>query len=844
MRELITCFNMARRELRGGLRGFRIFLACLVLGVATIAGMGAVTSALNAGMAEEGQSILGGDMELALVQRRATEAEVEHLRATAEVSEVATLRAMARRPDGTNSALIEVKAIDGAYPLFGEISLVDDARLDNALANKEGVWGLAADQALLDRLGLELGDRLRIGQLEAEVRAMVALEPDRLGGGLVFGPRVFMTEAALSETELIRPGSLVRWRYRLKLPDADANPDGIKQYAEELQKAFPDAGWRQRSRANAAPGAKRFIERLNFFMTLAGLTALIIGGVGIANAIKNHLDGKRRTIATFKCLGASGGTIFRIYLFQILILTGLALAIALTVGALLPAAVAAVLGDALPIPIRPGLHPTPLAIAALFGVLVTLVFTIWPLGRARDVPGAVLFRAIVAPQNRWPPVHYIAAIAIVIAATAGLALAWYENKLITAYYLGGTAVSFAVLYALGRGLIAIMRRAPRVGSPEVRLAVNNIHRPGSPAPSVILSLGLGLALIVTLALIDNNLSRELRANIPEQAPTFFFVDIQPDQIDAFSEEIEKISPGAELKQVPMLRGRIVKVGTKAASEISPSPNTAWALRGDRGLTYSTALPEGSRLVKGEWWSPDHNGKPLVSLEAEIAYGLGLDVGDDITVNVLGRKITATVANLRAVDWDTLGINFVLVYSPNALKAAPHTFLATLTMDDGGENDVLRSLSASFPNVTAVRMKEAIDMINAFLQKLLAGIRGASGLTLLMSVLVLAGALASGYQARMYDAAILKAVGGTRRRLIASYCIEYLIYAVATSAFALLVGTVAAYAVIRFVMDFSWSFDATVALTTALIASIVTLSLGIITSWRTLGVKPARLLRSA
>ena len=844
MRELITCFNMARRELRGGLRGFRIFLACLVLGVATIAGMGAVTSALNAGMAEEGQSILGGDMELALVQRRATDAEVKFLRASAEVSEVATLRAMARRLDDANSALIEVKAIDGAYPLFGDISLVDDARLDNALSSKDGVWGLAVDQALLDRLGLELGDRLRIGQLKAEIRALVALEPDRLGGGLVFGPRVFMTEAALGETELIRPGSLVRWRYRLKLPDADANPEGIKSYAEKLQETFPDAGWRQRSRANAAPGAKRFIERLNFFMTLAGLTALIIGGVGIANAIKNHLDSKRRTIATFKCLGASGGTIFRIYLFQILILTGLALAIALTVGALLPAGVAAVLGDALPIPIRPGLHLTPLAIAALFGVLVTLVFTIWPLGRARDVPGAVLFRAIVAPQNRWPPVHYIAAIAVVIAATAGLALAWYENKLITAYYLGGTAVSFAVLYALGRGLITMMRRAPRLGSPEVRLAVNNIHRPGSPAPSVILSLGLGLALIVTLALIDNNLSRELRANIPDQAPTFFFVDIQPDQIDAFSEEIQKISPGAELKQVPMLRGRIVKVGSKAASEVKPSPNTAWALRGDRGLTYSTTLPEGSRLVKGEWWTPDHNGKPLVSLEAEIAYGLGLDVGDDITVNVLGRKITATIANLRAVDWDTLGINFVLVYSPNTLKAAPHTFLATLTMDDGGENDVLRALSASFPNVTAVRMKEAIDMINTFLQKLLAGIRGASGLTLLMSVLVLAGALASGYQARMYDAAILKAVGGTRRRLIASYCFEYLIYAVATSAFALLVGTVAAYAVIRFVMDFSWSFDATVALTTALIASIVTLSLGIITSWRTLGVKPARLLRSA
>ena len=264
------------------------------------------------------------------------------------------------------------------------------------------------------------------------------------------------------------------------------------------------------------------------------------------------------------------------------------------------------------------------------------------------------------------------------------------------------------------------------------------------------------------------------------------------------------SPSAELKQVPMLRGRIVKVRSTAASEIDATPNTSWALRGDRGLTYSATLPDGSRLVKGEWWAPGYDGKPLVSLEAEIANGLGLDIGDDITVNVLGRKVTATIANLRAVDWDTLGINFVLVYSPNTLKTAPHTFLATVTTDDTAESALLRDISARFPNITAVRIKEAIDLINAFLQKLLAGIRGASALTLLMSVLVLAGALASGYQARMYDAAILKAVGGTRRRLIASYCVEYVIYGAATSAFALLVGTVAAYAVVRYVMDFSWA----------------------------------------
>ena len=842
MNTLATSFRIARRELRGGLTGFRIFLACLVLGVATIAGMGTITSSLKAGMSEEGQSILGGDVELALIQRRATSQEVDYLKARAEVSEVATLRAMSRRTDSPKSSLIEIKAIDGLYPLFGAATLRGGKALDEVIAQRDGVWGVAVDPALLTNLKLAIGDLLRIGTMDVRISGIVEIEPDRLGGGFVFGPRVFMTSEAVMEAGLIRPGSLVRWRYRLMFPEG-TSPEDIKQFIDAVETDLPESAWRVRSRANAAPGAERFIDRLNFFMTLAGLTALIVGGVGVANAIKNFLDGKRRTIATFKCLGATGATIFQIYLFQILMLSGLAIAIALVVGSVIPAALALTLSGVIPIPIRVGLDLAPLAIAAAFGVLITLAFTVWPLGLARELPGAVLFRSIVAPQRNWPKTRYIALIGLAIAAASGLALAWYEDRMITTIYLAGTAASFVVLWGLGQGLIWVMRRLPRAGPPELRLAINNIHRPGSPAPSVMLSLGLGLALIVTLALIDNNLSRELKANIPDRAPSFFFVDIQPDQVETFKQTVRTIDSEAQIKQVPMLRGRIVNVAGTPASDVDAAPDVAWALRGDRGLTYAADLPEGSNLVRGEWWAPDHEGENLVSVVDGIAEGFGLEIGDEITVNVLGRKVTATVANLRAVEWESFGINFVLVFSPNALRDAPHSFLATVTMDSDREVTLLDTVSADFPAITSIRMKEAIETINSFLQKLLAGIRGASMLTLAMSVLVLAGALASGYQARMYDAAILKAVGGTRGRLIASYCTEYAIYGIATSLFALLVGAVAAFAIIEFVMEFSWVFDLSVAAATVAIATLATLSLGIATSWRSLGVKPARALRS-
>lgn len=843
MSTLATNFRIARRELRGGLDGFRIFLACLILGVAIIAGMGSITSSLHQGMSREGQSILGGDVELALVQRRASDEERSYLEARAQVSEVATLRAMSRRADGGKSALIEIKAVDALYPMFGTLRLKQGADPAQVLAQRDGHFGIAVDPALLTTLGVQLGDLVRIGRADMRIAAIVDIEPDRLGSGFVFGPRVFMTQDAVMTTDLIRPGSLVRWRYRLKFPPAEATPERLKQFIDDVETELPKSGWRVRGRANAAPGAERFIDRLNFFMTLAGLTALIVGGVGIANAIKNFLDGKRRTIATFKCLGATGSTIFQIYLFQILMLAAIAIAIALVLGALIPIGLALTIGNVIPIPLRIGIDWVPLGIAALFGVLITLAFSVWPLGQARELPGAVLFRSLVAPQRGWPKLRYIGVIAGALGGACALALYWYDDRIVTGFYLAGTAASFVVLSGLGQLLIRAMRRMPRMGRPEFRLAVNNIHRPGSPAPSVMLSLGLGLSLIVTLALIDTNISRELEANIPDRAPSFFFVDIQPDQVDTFTETVRSIAPGAEMKQVPMMRGRIVTVKSVPASDIDAAPDVAWALRGDRGLTYSAALPEGSKVVKGKWWTPEQEGQSLVSVEAEIADGIGLDVGDEIKVNVLGRDITAKVANLRELEWESFGINFVLVFSPGALKNAPHTFLSTVSMDAAGEVALLEAVSAGYPNITSIRMKEAIETINAFLQKLLAGIRGASGLTLVMSVIVLAGALASGYQARVYDAAVLKAVGATRARLILSYCAEYAIYGAATSLFALIVGTVAAYAVVRFVMEFSWQFDLKIALAATLIATIITLSIGIATSWRSLGVKPARILRT-
>ncbi len=841
-KSLRLALKLAWRELRSGLQGFYIFLACLALGVGAIAAIGSLSQSIYSGLAEEGQAILGGDAELRLVHRQMTDEERTWAATKGDIVELATLRAMASTPNAQNTALVEIKAIDDTYPNYGALLLKDGAKQEEALAEKDGRHGIIVDQALLPRLGVKVGDVLRIGEAEVALRAVIEKEPDRVAGGFFFGPRVMMSKEALEATNLVQPGSLIHWHYKFKLP-APANDDAVETFTKQAEEDFPDAGWRVRSRANAAPGIQRFVDRLALFLTLVGLTALIVGGVGIGNAVGNFLDARRRNIAMLKCLGAPGGTIFATYLFQVLMMAALGIAAGLVLGAIAPLLLAETLKGALPVAIEMQLHSAPLLRAAGFGLLVTLVFAIWPLGKARELPATALFRAELTPARALPRLPYILATVLALGALVALAVVAFPERNITFYYALGLIASFTVLWLLAKGLMRVARAMPRPKNTSARLAIGNLHRPGAPTVSIVVSLGLGLALFVTLALLDSNMSRELKQTLPGKAPAFFFVDVQPNTLDQFKTMVEDNGGIERIDTVAMLRGRITQVKGVPSSEVKPHPDAAWALRGDRGITYSDEVPEGSTIVSGEWWPKDYAGPPLVSFTEDIANGLDLKVGDEITVNVLGREITAKVASTRAVEWRSLGINFVLVFSPNTLRAAPHTFLVTTVMDDTKENSLMTKVASSFPAVTIVRVKEALDAINSLLSKLLFAVRGSNLITLLVGVLVLAGAMATGLRARIYDAVILKTLGGTRRVLLGAFLMEYALLGAVTSIFALAAGVIASYVIITLVMDFTWAFAPVPAFLTVIGATIATVLAGLATTWRALTAKVSPVLRT-
>ncbi|PQA72082.1 ABC transporter permease [Brucella oryzae] len=837
--------RFALREMRGGLSGFYIFLACIALGVAAIGGVNSVARSVSTGIASEGQSILGGDVSFALNQREATAKERAFIEKQGRMAESATMRSMARMPDGSDQSLVEVKAVDAAYPLYGQLKVQPQQSLADITGEKDGIYGAAVAQDFLNRMDLSLGAKVLLGSQVFELRGLIESEPDLLSSGFNFAPRFLVSLDGLRASGLIQPGSLVHHIYKVALPDG-APDAAIADVRRQAAADFPDAGWNIRSRANAAPALSANIERFSQFLTLVGLTALIVGGVGVANAVRAYLDGKRGVIATFKSLGAPARFAVLVYLVQIMVIGLIGIVLGLILAAIIPYAAALALANYLPVAGGGGFFPGALALAAVFGLITTLAFAIIPLGRARDIPATALFREQGFEQRGLPPLLYLGLAVLLIAALAGLALYVAYDRRIAAIFIVSAIAAFGVLRLVADGIRWLARRVPRVRSTALRLAVGNIHRPGALTPSVVLSLGLGLTLMVAIALIDGNLRRQVTENIPAQAPDFFFVDIQNRDIGDFTKLVSDIVPDGKLTSGPMLRGRIVAFNGTNVRDMTIPPEAAWVLRGDRGITFADKVPDNSTLSEGEWWPADYSGEPLVSFAEREGKELGLKLGDTVTVNVLGRNITAKIASFRQVQWETLAMNFVMVFSPNTFAGAPATWLATLTIPDGQKNfapDVLRQVTKTWPAVTTVSVTDALNVANDLISQLATAIRAAASIALAASVLVLGGALAAGNRARVHDAVVLKTLGATRGTLITAYVFEYMLLGLATALFALVAGSVAGWYVVVEIMKLKASFLPDVALMTVAIALVLTVGFGLAGTWRVLGQKPAQVLRT-
>ena len=840
--------RVAMVDLRGDLRRFGILLACLALGVATIAIVGSVGASLQAALDRDARLLLGGDLEAGLSYRKAEPAEREVFDSLGTVAEVIEVMGNGRRDQ--DNAFLSLKAIDANYPLIGSVAIADavdpDAKPYDLLALRDGAYGMVPETLLFDRLGLGVGDRITVEGIDFEIRGVLSGSPDAITQTVQFGIPALISIEALDATGILQPGVLARYRYKMLLADTE-----FEEAKATILAAAPDAGWGINSPRDSTDDIARFFNIFSRFLTIVGLSALIVGGVGVSNAVAAYITERQRSIATLKALGATSTRILTHFLAQVIVLTFVGIVLGLVLGAAITAAAIPIVGSLLGINLPILIDPGSMAVASAFGLLVGFTFAFLPLKRAQTLRPALLFRAAgtavesnlswreIAGPGLWIPL--LIAIGLIYA----LALFTTNRPELVFWYALGVLAAFIILRLAGALLQRLLRLVPSPPNSFVRNALKSIHRPGAPAPVVILSLGLGLALLLLIALIDNNLRHQLdREQVPPEAPNFVYMDLFEDEVDLLHEYAATEPRVAAFESTAMIRGAVTELNGESIGEVeAPSEEMAMAFDGDEfPLTASGPLPPRSTVVDGEWWPEDYDGDPLASVYVEMADALGIKVGDQLTFRIYGEEVRATVANLRDLDWRGGGVSFAFVLTPNIIDLFPVSYLGMLRTVPGSERDMQRELVENFPQLAFFPVSEALDVFSRILDSVTNAVAVIGGLAVVSGLLVLAGAMVAGRRQREADAVVMKVLGATRRDIVLTYLIEYGLLGALAAIIAAALSLFGAWAFVELVLELDYRVDPLVIVFVIVSTVALTIAVGVATTWSALSVKPAGFLR--
>jgi putative ABC transport system permease protein len=825
--------RLAWRETRGAWRHFGYFFACITLGVSALVGVGSFADSLERTVAGSAKSLMGGDVEVRSSQPLpGSAAALAGPAGGVAVTRVRELVAMAQG-GRSESQLVELKAVEPGYPFYGALVTEPAGPLDTLIGGGRAL----VHESFLARLGLRVGDRFRVGDAELTVAGVVVKEPDRAVGVFSLGPRVLIAAEDLDRTGLVRPGSRVRYRTLFRLPEG-RDPLAFR---DRLSAALP-AVQRVATYAQAQPGLRRFWDQLTMYLGLTGLVALMVGGIGVAVSVSAFVRRKLASIAILKALGAGWRPLLAAYLLQAALL-GLGGSV---LGALLGSAVqpllAPVLVRLLPIDLTLAFSLRAVLSGLAMGVGVTLLYALWPLLAIRRVPPALVFRMDVEPRLRgrrpW-------AAAIPIAAGLAALVLWQAGSWrIGALFAGGLAAALLLL-ALGARLVIGLARRVRWRAPAWRHGAANLYRPGSHAGPVLVSLGLAVMLVVSIALLDRSLRAQLLERAPGSAPAFFFIDIQTDQAGAFARLVTAEGATAPAELTPVVRSRLAAVNGAALTAAERSRrDDAWYLTREYVLTWAAQAPGHNTVVAGRWWTPAEAARePLISVEEEIARQLGVGLGGTLTFDIQGVAVTARVTSLRHVDWRSLSSNFFVIFSPGALDGAPSTYIATVRVPPAREQRLQSAVVAAFPNITAIPIREVLERVEAVLDQIALAVRLVAAFSVGAGLIVMAGALAITRQQRLYQSVILKALGATRGFVSRVFAVEYALLGAAAGLAGSALAALLAWAVLRFALDVPWRWAPGILLAGVATATALALAVGFLGTRRLLGRRPLGVLRS-
>lgn len=883
-------FKMAWRETRAAWRHFIYFLVCIAVGVGALVGVSLFGTNVERAVTKEARGLLGGDLEIRLSRPIGPKGQAvmdslgDRRIATTHVSELVAMAARAEQSalSGQATQIVELKAVEPQYPFYGALRLEPSGNLTDLLRS-DARWcpghmcfGVVVQESLLIRMGLAVGDRLKIGQGLFVITGVVRTEPDRIANAFSLGPRVLMSQEGLRTAELVKFGSRIRERYLLKIPPAMA----LEPLLYELRARLASESARVSGYRDAQPQLKQFLEQLTRYLGLIGLTALFVGGLGVATSIHAFVREKLTTIAILKTVGADSATVISTYVLQALILGLAGSVMGLVIGILLQQALPWVIAELLASDLLDQLgfatnvtsaSLVPLGKGLALGLLSTLLFALWPLLTIRDIKPAMIFRRDVVPLAsaespntmrwwmRWQTIDRIKGLTS-IGIGLGLAMLsmWQAGSWkVGLLFMGAFVAAVLLLGGSASMVILLLKKWPRPESLTLRQALGNIVRPGSQAVSIMIAIGIGVMVVVTVSLVERSLLRQVGDNRPTNAPTFFFIDIQPDQTEEFIQLLHQRSGDFSPRLTPLVRSRLSALNgqpikLEAMSEEEEQKEKAlekderrkkWYLTREYVLTFLQDLPKDNEVVKGEWWKPGQVfTKPLVSIEEDAARQLGLTVGDTVELDIQGAAITGEVSSIRKVEWGNFSTNFYMIFSPGALDGAPLTYVATVRVAPSKEVALQQAVVASFPNVTAIDIGDVLDSFARVLDRLSLAIRAVALFCVVSGGLVMAAALAATRYRRLYESVILKALGATRGAIARSFAVEYALLGAVGGLLGCGLASALSWAVLATVFDLSWTLQSPVLVVGFVVTIALTVLVGFLSTYRILGQPPLSVLR--
>lgn len=831
--------DLAWRDLRASGRRLWIFVACLVLGVSLVAAGGGLYRQVADALANDARQIFGGDVEIEAPAPLPTDT-LEWMQQRATVSRVIELRTMLRTEAG-RAQLIELLSADGAYPLVGQVELDPAAPLEDTLAQRQGQWGAAIDGSLATRLGLQAGDRIAIGDLDLEVRALIVRQPDRSLRADWGAAPVLVAEGALMATGLVQPLSRVEYRYRVRIDDSTRS--AATTWRDAFMAAFPQLDAEVRSFDERSDRMAEVLGQIASGLLLIGFSALFIGGLGVFNSVQAYLQGKLTSLATLRALGLRDGRLAAMVLLQILMLAVLASAVGVALGLGMALAGARLAADRLPVDLLLQGLWQPALVALLFGVLTALAFSLPALGRALSVSPAALFRgvegqALHTPRRAW---WLTAAVA---SATLALLVAVLPDPRFGLAFVVATAALLGVLDAatrLLRQLAARLQHQRRLPLP-MQLALAGLQQPHSPLRTALLSLGSALTLLVACTLVVMTLLRTVNDTVPANAPALVFYDVQTEQIPLLKESLQASSGLQEVRTAPLVLGRLSAVNGEELRQ-SDNGDRAREARDEHKLSNRSGNFDDVIIDRGAWWPQDHAGEPLVAMEDREADELGLKVGDRLRFEIMGSPVDATLAAIYSQRRMQSRLWLEAIFSDGVLDPFITRHVGAAWMPADQTMAAQDRLAAAAPNIATVRTESMLRETRALMGRASSGLVVVAGVCLAASLLVLASVVAASRSRQLYDATVMHALGARHSLLRGVLVWEYLLLALVTTGFALLAGSTLATGLLQWRLDMSpaglyWS-----GLLTAAGVSALSLGLGAHYLLSQMRLNPALLLRS-